>query len=41
MLKIGIITGSTRPGRVNIQVAEWVKSLADKRADVADRKSVV
>lgn len=35
MLKIGIITGSTRPGRVNIQVAEWVKSLADKRADVA------
>ena len=34
MIKIGIITGSTRDSRVNIQVAEWVKSIADKRTDV-------
>lgn len=33
MVKIGIITGSTRDGRVNIQVADWVKSIADKRTD--------
>lgn len=33
MVKIGIITGSTRDSRVNIQVAEWVKSIADKRGD--------
>lgn len=33
MVKIGIITGSTRDSRVNIQVAEWVKSIADNRAD--------
>jgi NAD(P)H-dependent FMN reductase len=33
MVKIGIITGSTRDSRVNIQVAEWVKSIADKRMD--------
>lgn len=33
MIKIGIITGSTRDSRVNIQVAEWVKSIADKRTD--------
>jgi NAD(P)H-dependent FMN reductase len=33
MVKIGIITGSTRDSRVNIQVAEWVKSIADKRTD--------
>lgn len=33
MIKIGIITGSTRDSRVNIQVAEWVKSIADKRMD--------
>lgn len=33
MLKIGIITGSTRDSRVNIQVAEWVKSIADQRTD--------
>ena len=30
MTKIGIITGSVREGRVNLQVAEWVKELADK-----------
>ena len=33
MLKIGIITGSTRDSRVNFQVAEWVKSIADMRTD--------
>lgn len=33
MLKIGILTGSTRDSRVNIQVAEWVKAIADKRKD--------
>ncbi|GGA72595.1 NADPH-dependent FMN reductase [Ornithinibacillus halotolerans] len=33
MLKIGIITGSTRDSRVNKQVAEWVKGIADKRTD--------
>ncbi|MBY8911104.1 NAD(P)H-dependent oxidoreductase, partial [Salinicoccus roseus] len=30
MVKIGIITGSTRPARVNLQVAEWVKDFAEK-----------
>ena len=34
MVKIGIITGSTRDSRVNLQVAEWVKSIADQRTDV-------
>lgn len=33
MLKIGIITGSTRPGRNSIQVAETLKQWADKRGD--------
>ena len=33
MIKIGILTGSTRDSRVNLQVAEWVKSIADKRTD--------
>lgn len=33
MTKIGIITGSTRPGRNSIKVAEWVKDIADKRGD--------
>lgn len=33
MIKIGIITGSTRDSRVNLQVAEWVQSIADQRAD--------
>jgi len=32
-LKIGIVTGSTRPGRANVQVAEWVYGLAKKRDD--------
>lgn len=29
MVKIGIITGSTRDSRVNIQVAEWVNLSTD------------
>ena len=33
MTKIGIITGSTRPGRKSIGVAKWVKEIADKRGD--------
>jgi len=33
MVKIGIITGSTRDSRVNLNVAEWVKSIADQRTD--------
>ncbi|HWO74435.1 MAG TPA: NADPH-dependent FMN reductase [Bacillus sp. (in: firmicutes)] len=32
-LKIGIILGSTRQGRVSTQVGEWVKGIADKRGD--------
>ena len=33
MLKVAIITGSTRPGRVNEQVAKWVYAEAQKRSD--------
>lgn len=33
MLKLAIITGSTRPGRVNRSVAEWVHKLASQRSD--------
>jgi NAD(P)H-dependent FMN reductase len=33
MLNIAIVTGSTRPGRVNEQVARWVFELASKRTD--------
>ncbi|WP_299088719.1 NADPH-dependent FMN reductase [uncultured Metabacillus sp.] len=32
-LRIGIILGSTRPGRVSPQVGNWVKEIADKRGD--------
>ena len=32
-LKIAIVTGSTRPGRNNIAVAEWVHGLAKARTD--------
>ncbi|MFC5531882.1 NADPH-dependent FMN reductase [Cohnella yongneupensis] len=32
-LKIGIILGSTRQGRVSPQVGEWVKKIADGRND--------
>lgn len=34
MSKIQIITGSTRPGRVNKQVADWVYEHASKRSDI-------
>lgn len=33
MTKIAIITGSTRPGRNNIGVAEWVLAQAQQRTD--------
>ncbi|PJJ70592.1 NAD(P)H-dependent FMN reductase [Diaminobutyricimonas aerilata] len=33
MLKIGIILGSTRPGRNGAAVAEWVRDLASRRDD--------
>ena len=33
MLKTGIITGSTRPGRNAEQVAKWVYDFASKRND--------
>jgi len=33
MLKIGIIIGSTRPGRVGDSVAKWIYEIAKKRAD--------
>lgn len=32
-MKIGIILGSTRQGRVSPQVGEWVKGIADERGD--------
>ena len=33
-LKVGIILGSTREGRVSPQVGAWVKSIADARGDM-------
>lgn len=33
MIKIAIITGSTRPGRNNEAVANWVNDIAQKRSD--------
>lgn len=33
MLRIGIITGSTRPNRVNLDVSQWVYQHAVKRTD--------
>lgn len=33
MLKIAVIIGSTRPGRVGESVGKWVHSLAQKRTD--------
>ena len=33
MTKIAIVTGSTRPGRVNLGVAEWVLAQAQLRSD--------
>ncbi|MDP4010138.1 MAG: NAD(P)H-dependent oxidoreductase [Candidatus Shapirobacteria bacterium] len=34
MIKIKIITGSTRPGRFNIQPAEWIYEVAKKRQNI-------
>lgn len=34
-LSVGIILGSTRPGRVSPQVGDWVKGIADKRGDAS------
>ncbi len=33
MTKIAIVTGSVRPGRQSLNVAQWVKSIADQRSD--------
>jgi NAD(P)H-dependent FMN reductase len=33
MIRIGIITGSTRPGRLNEAVARWTYDLAKRRSD--------
>lgn len=33
MTKIAVVTGSTRPGRLNRQVAEWVLTKAQQRQD--------
>src|SRR5438477_4198553 len=33
MLKVGIITGSTRPNRKSLDVAKWVLEIARKRSD--------
>ena len=33
MTKIAIVTGSVRPGRQSLEVAQWVKSIADRRSD--------
>ncbi|WP_066190100.1 NADPH-dependent FMN reductase [Gracilibacillus timonensis] len=36
MTRIGIITGSTRDVRVNLQVAEWIKDFADNKETDAE-----
>lgn len=33
LLHIGIILGSSRPGRVSPQVGKWIKAIADQRGD--------
>lgn len=33
MTKIAILTGSVRPGRQSLNVASWVKNIADQRSD--------
>lgn len=35
MIKIAVVTGSTRPGRNNIAVANWVVEQASKRSDAS------
>lgn len=34
MIKIKILTGSVRPGRFNIQPAQWIYKIAKKRKDI-------
>ena len=34
MLNIKILTGSNRPGRFNIQPAEWITGIAKERKDI-------
>jgi NAD(P)H-dependent FMN reductase len=34
-LNIGIILGSSRPGRVSPQVGNWIKAIAEQRSDAA------
>jgi len=33
MMKIAVVTGSTRPGRSNLAVARWVSEFASRRTD--------
>ena len=33
MIRVAIVTGSTRPGRNNEAVARWVQDIAEKRSD--------
>lgn len=40
MTKIAIITGSTRPNRLNRQVADWVPERANGRGDAAEYELV-
>lgn len=35
MNKIAVVTGSTRPNRLNLEVAQWVLARAQERADAA------
>lgn len=35
MIKLKILTGSTRPGRFNIQPATWITEIAKKRTDIS------
>ena len=34
-MKIAIVTGSTREGRKSLDVANWVKAIADQRGDAS------
>jgi len=38
MIKIGIIVGSTRPGRKAEAVAKWAYEIAQKRKDAAEER---
>jgi NAD(P)H-dependent FMN reductase len=35
MIKIKILTGSSRPGRFNIQPSNWIHEIAKKRSDIS------